>query len=271
MKRKREMEKKTEIKSAIQELSLLIKLIRRATLSNNNNSNSVMVLSSPAATDADGTTAAADAVVATADAGVADVVTTDQIQQERVVSYIPTRPFLSICTLIIQVLDKIGPTMAVMRQDIHKNVQRLEMLCDSDPTTYSNLVEILNKEAVERCAKKGDSCSKALLWLTRTLDFTAALLEKLVAEPRESMEQIVANSYETTLKPWHGWISASAYKVALKLVPETGTLILLLMDKGDDIDSFKNDIQAFISLLLPLLEDLHSTLSSFRLEKVKST
>uniref|UniRef100_A0A803LHR0 Glycolipid transfer protein domain-containing protein n=2 Tax=Chenopodium quinoa TaxID=63459 RepID=A0A803LHR0_CHEQI len=145
------------------------------------------------------------------------------------------------------------------------------MLCDSDPTTYSNLVEILNKEAVERCAKKGDSCSKALLWLTRTLDFTAALLEKLVAEPRESMEQIVANSYETTLKPWHGWISASAYKVALKLVPETGTLILLLMDKGDDIDSFKNDIQAFISLLLPLLEDLHSTLSSFRLEKVKST
>lgn len=41
------------------------------------------------------------------------------------------------------------------------------MLCDSDPTKYSNLVEILKKEAVERNAKKGESCSKALVWLTR--------------------------------------------------------------------------------------------------------
>ena len=31
--------------------------------------------------------------------------------------------------------------------------------------------------------------------------------------PRGSMEQMVAESYEITLKPWHGWISAAAYKV----------------------------------------------------------
>ncbi|KNA11004.1 hypothetical protein SOVF_139180, partial [Spinacia oleracea] len=148
---------------------------------------------------------------------------------------------------------------------------RVEMLCDTDPTTYSNLVEILNKEAVERCAKKGDTCSKALVWLTRSLDFTAALLEKLIGEPRENMEQIVGKSYETTLKPWHGWISSAAYKVALKLVPDTDTFISLLMDKGQNIDTFKDEIQAFISLLVPLLEDLHSTLSSYGLEKLKST
>ncbi|CAN1268327.1 Glycolipid transfer protein 2 [Linum perenne] len=37
---------------------------------------------------------------------------------------IPTRPFLHVCKLIIQqILDKIGPTMAVLRQDINQNIQ----------------------------------------------------------------------------------------------------------------------------------------------------
>ncbi|KAL2894096.1 Glycolipid transfer protein 3, partial [Bienertia sinuspersici] len=72
------------------------------------------------------------------------------------------------------------------------------------------------------------------------------------------MEQIVGNSYDTTLKPWHGWISATAYKVALKLVPETNTFINLLMDNGESIDNFKDEIQAFLTSLVSLLNDLHS-------------
>lgn len=271
MKRKRELETKTEVKSIIEELCLLIKLIRRTRRNNDddNNHDNNKKAQPPAAAAA----AAAAATTAAAAAAVGAEITDDQQnnQQKWVVSNIPTRPFLSICSFLIQVLDKIGPTMAVLRQDIYKNIQRLEMLCDSDPTKYSNLVEILKKEAVERNAKKGESCSKALVWLTRSLDFTAALLQKLADEPKESMELIVGNSYETTLKPWHGWISATAYKVALKLVPETGTFISLLMDKGENIDTFKEEIQTLNSLLEPLLEDLHSILSSYGLEKLKST
>lgn len=227
-----DQEKKTEIRSAIEELSLLIKLIKKSPSSTAN----------------------------------------DDIQQEIVVSYIPTRPFLSLCNLILQVLDKIGPTMAVLRQDIFKNIQRLEVLCESDPTSYSNLVEIIKKEAVERSAKRGDSCSKALVWLTRSLDFTAALLQKLAVDPRASMDEVVRDSYEITLKPWHGWISAAAYKVALKLVPDTNTFTSLLMAKWDqDIDTLEDEIQALISLLVPLLEDIHSLLRSNGLERLKST
>uniref|UniRef100_A0A6N2MZD7 Glycolipid transfer protein domain-containing protein n=1 Tax=Salix viminalis TaxID=40686 RepID=A0A6N2MZD7_SALVM len=119
MKRAREIEKGSEIKSAIEELSVLIKL-------------------KPADDNHDRTTV-----------------------------HIPTRPFIYVCNLVIQVLDKIGPTMAVLRQDIDQNIQRLKMLCDSDPSTYSNLVEILKKEADEGNAKKGASCSKASVWLAR--------------------------------------------------------------------------------------------------------
>ncbi|EEF36225.1 conserved hypothetical protein [Ricinus communis] len=81
-------------------------------------------------------------------------------------AYIPTRPFLYLCNLVIQVLDKIGPTMAVLRQDMNQNVQRLEVQCNSDPSLYSNLVEILKKEAKEGNARKGSSSSKAFVWLT---------------------------------------------------------------------------------------------------------
>ncbi|KNA10641.1 hypothetical protein SOVF_142300 [Spinacia oleracea] len=150
------MAKETEIKSAIQELSLINKLI------NNGNGDS----SSPSSV------VAATVVVAAVSE-----------QQRRVLSYIPTSSFLSLCTLIVQVL-----------------------------------------------------------------------------EPRANIEQIVGNSYEMTLKPWHGWISATAYKVALKLLPDTNTLISLLMGKGDNFDTLRDEIQVLLSLLVPLLQQLHSTL-----------
>ncbi|KAJ7959249.1 Glycolipid transfer protein [Quillaja saponaria] len=187
------------------------------------------------------------------------------------VALITTRPFLSVCKLVLQVLDKIGPTMAVLRQDIHRNIQRLEMMHESNPSMYSNLVEILRKEQVEGNAKKGTTCSKAFVWLTRSLDFTTALLQKLVRDPGQNMEQAVEDCYIITLKPWHGWISSAAFKVALKLVPDRKTLIELLMAKDENYDSLKEEMQTMISLLLPFLEEIHSIQRVYDLDRLKST
>ncbi|KAK9740932.1 hypothetical protein RND81_03G072100 [Saponaria officinalis] len=254
MKRKREIERKTEIKSAIEELSLIIKFNNN----NNHKNNNTKIMGSSSNTSS-----------STLDNNTSNNKEDDCFQQV-VVSKIPTRPFISLCSSILQVLDKIGPTMAVLRQDIFKNIQRLEMLYETNPEKYSYLVDILNKEAVDRNAKKGDTSSKALVWLTRCLDFTAALLQRLIIDPKESMEQIVGDAYEITFKPWHGWIAAAAFRVALKLIPDTDTFINLLKDKDHNFDTLKDDIQSFLSLLVPLLEDLHSTLSSYGLEKLKS-
>ncbi|KAF8404392.1 hypothetical protein HHK36_009275 [Tetracentron sinense] len=209
---------------------------------------------------------------------------------------IPTKPFLLACNLVLQVLDKIGPTMAVLRQDIHQNIQRLEKLYESDPSVYSNLVEMLKKEVSEGNARKFTSCSRALVWLTRSIDFTVALLERLVKDPGQSMEQVIEESYNLTLKPWHGWISSAAYKVnhppnhnpmmyyrmkdlwkvgapevALKLVPESKTFICLLMAEDEDYDTLKEEMQCLISLLMPLQDEIHSTLRTFHLAKLKAT
>ncbi|XP_062099231.1 glycolipid transfer protein 3-like [Humulus lupulus] len=233
MKRKREMEamsseKKSEIRSAIEELSMLANL--RASHDDHNH---------------------------------------DNIEPK-----IPFQPFVSVCNLLLLVLDKIGPTMAVLRQDIHQNIQRLEVAHEADSSTYSNLVEILKKEAAQGNAKKVNSCSRALLWLTRSLDFTVELLQNYSASGSddENMNQIVEDAYNITLKPWHGWISSTAVKVALKLVPGHKTFLNALMEKDDENpDSLREELQTFVSLLKPLLEDIHSSLRAHGVDRLKST
>ncbi|PON76293.1 Glycolipid transfer protein domain containing protein [Parasponia andersonii] len=182
---------------------------------------------------------------------------------------IPTMPFLSICNLVLQVLDKIGPTMTVLRKDIHQNIQRMEKVLESDPSLYSNVVEMLKKEEAEGNSKLRTSCSRAFVWLTRSLDFTVALLQNLTKDLGQNMEQAVEESYNTTLRSWHGWISSSAYKVALKLVPEKKTFISLLLAKHENYDTLKDEIETLISLLVPFLEEVHSVLVLYRLDRIK--
>lgn len=150
-----------------------------------------------------------------------------------------------------------------------------------------------------------------LIFLPRSLDFTVALLQRLVADPGQEMEKLLEESYNITLKPWHGWISSAAYKVliwalllsffvsqnlntaavtygihvsyellkpilnwqinnvlqvALKLVPDSKTLINLLMPEDETYDTLKEDVQTLISLLVPFLEEIHSVLVSHQID-----
>ncbi|KAL9313713.1 hypothetical protein ACSQ67_019165 [Phaseolus vulgaris] len=202
-------------------------------------------------------------------------------------AHIPTKPFLSLCYMVLQVLDKIGPTMAVLRQDVHQNIkstinyrlvllismslQRLEMMHELNPSMNSNLVEILNSDASKGNTRKKFSCSKAFLWLTRSLDFSSALLQALEIDPKRNMEQIVQESYDATLSPWHGWISSAAFRVAIKLVPDSKTFMDLLKERDENFDSLKKQMQILVSLLVPFLEDAHCILKVYNLDRIKST
>ncbi|RWR92829.1 glycolipid transfer protein 3 [Cinnamomum micranthum f. kanehirae] len=184
---------------------------------------------------------------------------------------ISTKPFLNVCNMVLQVLDKIGPTMAVLRQDVCQNIQRLEELYQMDPSIYANLADIVKKEVEEKSAKKALSCTRALLWLTRSLDFTVALLDKIARDPSQSLAKVVEISYDNTLKPWHGWISSAAYKVALKLVPDNKTFISILLAEEEECSMLKEEIQSLVSLLLPLLDEIHKIMEAFCLDSLKST
>ncbi|KAK7282634.1 hypothetical protein RIF29_11568 [Crotalaria pallida] len=186
-------------------------------------------------------------------------------------AHIPTKPFLSLCYMVLQVLDKIGPTMAVLRQDVHQNIERLEVMHESNPSMNSNLVEILESEASQGNTGKRFSCSKAFVWLTRSLDFSTALLQTLAKDPSRNMEQVVVESYASTLAPWHGWISSAAFKVGLKLVPDSTTFMDLLREKDENYDTLVEKMQILVSLLVPFLEDIHCIIKEYNLDRFKST
>ncbi|CAN7127732.1 unnamed protein product [Brassica rapa subsp. narinosa] len=185
-------------------------------------------------------------------------------------SHIPLTPFLSFCNLIIQVLDKIGPTMAVLRQDIDQNIQRLEKVCETDPCVYSNLVEILKKERNEGTYKMVASCSRALLWLTRTMDFTAGLLRRLSKEMSSKMEELIEETYLATLKLHHGWIASAAFKVCLKLVPDNKTFMEAIGGRDESYETLREDIATLSSLLTPILNEIFIVLEQFGLNKLRS-
>ncbi|XP_051139649.1 glycolipid transfer protein 3-like [Andrographis paniculata] len=191
--------------------------------------------------------------------------------QKQTSGRVPLKPFLSICNLLIQVLDKIGPTMAVLRQDMHQNIERLERFHDSDPSAYCDVVEILKKEVSEGRAKKGPTCSKSFVWLTRSLDFSLSLVQLLLVDLGRNMDEAVEESYTATLKPWHGWISSAAYKVALKLLPDSQTLVNILKVKDQDHEKLKEEMQSLIALLTPVLEQNKEILKIYGLDKLKST
>ncbi|KXG24204.1 hypothetical protein SORBI_3007G008600 [Sorghum bicolor] len=142
----------------------------------------------------------------------------DQVQVQQVkVQEQPkssTMDLLSVSKQLIHVLDEIGPTLLVLRQDIQQNVQRLQDLHERDSSKYASLTTIVTEEIEQGTAKKTKSCTRAIIWLSRSINFSKYLLEKLLKTPESSLEEIVEEAYGNTLKPWHGWISSAAYKLS---------------------------------------------------------
>lgn len=178
---------------------------------------------------------------------------------------------LSASNLLVHLLDKIGPTMLVLRQDIQTNIERVEEVLMLDPDLNSSLAEIVKKEVEEGTSRKAGSCSRATLWLTRSIVFSLTLFQRLDKNPELKLEQAVEETYSEVLKPWHGWISSAAYKIALKLVPERETLIRLLMGQEQDYEALRQDVKSYVSKIQPLLDETCAVLRNHRLDKFKST
>jgi len=164
--------------------------------------------------------------------------------------------------------------MAVLRLDVQRNIERLQEVCLLDPSKYATLTAMVEKEADEGTARKADSCARAILWLTRSMDFTVALLQRLEEEEgsdQQSLAQLVEAAYMVSLKPWHGWIASAASKIAMKLIPERKVFVRWLVGKDPDHSVLKDEIERLVPLLQPFLIDIHDMLAKFRLDRLKST
>ncbi|CAL9108046.1 unnamed protein product [Musa textilis] len=100
-----------------------------------------------------------------------------------------TLAFLGASNLLLHVLDQIGPTMMVLRQDIQRNIERVEETYMLDPNLYSSLEEIVQKEVVgEGSARQADSCCRSILWLARHRYTSILLLTDIHALGNQSSQ-----------------------------------------------------------------------------------
>ncbi|WJX84213.1 Glycolipid transfer protein 1 [Trifolium repens] len=75
----------------------------------------------------------------------------------------------------------------------------------------------------------------------RAMDFLVALFRNLIEHPGWAMSQACTDSYNKTLKKWHGWLASSSFTVAMKLTPDTKKFMEVIQGGGDvnaDIENF---------------------------------
>ncbi|EMS35641.1 hypothetical protein TRIUR3_29548 [Triticum urartu] len=78
-----------------------------------------------------------------------------------------TMDLLCVSNQLLRVLDAIGPTLLVLRQDIKQNVETIQYLHARDSLKYASLTAIVIEEVEEGTSKKAHSCTRAIIWLAR--------------------------------------------------------------------------------------------------------
>ena len=169
-----------------------------------------------------------------------------------------TTAFLGCCRLFLPVLDALGVALKPAKADVGGNVDRLKkkekdfqnvrafglrvLFCVATTTTtrrrasvfalvrtdphrlslslsVAQLFDILLDEKKSNSFAANTSCSKALLWLKRFLEFVVVLVSKLAENQRTETKEAASYAYAEKLKPFHGWVSSSAFSVVLQFPP----------------------------------------------------
>ncbi|XP_043703272.1 glycolipid transfer protein 1-like [Telopea speciosissima] len=178
-----------------------------------------------------------------------------------------TKPFLDVCKFILPVIEKFGAAMLLVKSDIGGNISRLEAKYLSNPTEFNHLYSMVRAEIQAKTAKGSSSCTNGLLWLTRAMDFLVELFRNLLEHPDWAMSQACTDSYNKTLKKWHGWLASSSFTVAMKLAPDRKKFMDVIGGGGD----LNADIEKFCSTFAPLLEENHKFLDSVGMDDLKAS
>ncbi|XP_057440636.1 glycolipid transfer protein 1-like [Lotus japonicus] len=177
-----------------------------------------------------------------------------------------TKPFLDVCKTILPVLDKFGGAFTFVKSDIGGNISRLESKYQSDPTEYKFLYSIVQKEVEAKKQKDSSSCSNSLLWLSRSMDYTVQMFSNLHEHQDWTMKRACTDSYNKTLKNWHGWLASSSFNVAMKLAPDRKKFMDMIGGTGDP----DSDMEKFCASFSSVLAENHKFLASVGMDNLKS-
>ncbi|KAK7243110.1 hypothetical protein RIF29_37895 [Crotalaria pallida] len=178
-----------------------------------------------------------------------------------------TKPFLDVCKKMLPILDKFGATLCLVKADISGNISRLESKYSSNTSRFNYLYSLVQVEVETDTAKSSSSCTNGLLWLTRAMDFLVALFHNLIEHEDWPMSQAATDSYDKTLKQWHGWLSSQSFTIVLSRAPDRKKFMEVIGGTGN----INADVEKFCTTFSPLLEENHKFLACLGLDDMKAS
>ncbi|KAK9836470.1 hypothetical protein WJX74_001113 [Apatococcus lobatus] len=172
-------------------------------------------------------------------------------------NHVRTQELLDVCRELLPVLDKFGTSFLIVRSDVGGNINRLAQRQAQDPVRYKIIDGIIDEEVAQQ-QLGSSSCTKGLLWLKRAMEFVVALLKRLHDDHDVSLATAANEVYYATLYKYHGWITSSAFVLALKLVPSREAFLEKLGTPGKEM---MEEMQQFIMVFGSLLAQIHKFLA----------
>ncbi|KAK9824601.1 hypothetical protein WJX72_011621 [[Myrmecia] bisecta] len=171
--------------------------------------------------------------------------------------------FLECARQVLPIIDKFGTGFMMVKSDISGNIERLAQRQATDASKFRLLFSIVTDE-VERGEHTGAySCTKGLLWLTRALQFLTDLLRRLYEDRAIAVSTAASDAYYATLHQYHGWITSSAFILALKLAPSREGFFAKLGTPGEQM---MTEMKEFLDAFVPFLTDSHMFLKEHGLD-----
>ncbi|KAK9867885.1 hypothetical protein WJX84_000554 [Apatococcus fuscideae] len=171
--------------------------------------------------------------------------------------HVRTQELLNVCREMLPVLDRFGTSFVIVRSDVGGNINRLAKRQAEDPGRYSVINAIIEEE-VSKQDLGSSSCTKGLLWLKRAMEFVVALLKRLHDDQNVTLATAANEVYYATLYKYHGWITSSAFVLALKLVPSREVFFEKLGTPGRGL---MNEMYQFISAFSSVLAQIQKFLA----------
>ncbi len=119
------------------------------------------------------------------------------------------------------------------------------------------LFDILLDEKKANAHAANTSCSKGLLWLKRFLEFVIVLVSKLAENQQTETKEAASVAYAEKLKPFHGWVSSSAFSVVLQFPPARKGFVDSL--GGEDV--LRSDGKELVEKFRPVLKRIDDFLT----------
>jgi len=151
---------------------------------------------------------------------------------------------------VYKFLNLLGTVFGWVGSDVWAKIVQLEKyLAGEEKEHYQNIKAMIEYEVEHdliKTKKKDDpSGSRTLLRLHRALEYIIAFLHKLDdIQDADLCSVISVEAYEATLMKYHPWVVQKAAKLAMKLLPTKGGLILKVHPEGSE-EGIKKTLENF--------------------------